>query len=196
MKRSIIYSLIAASVVSLTLWSCKSKTESAAPAGADSAKTAAAAPAMSAVERGKYLVTIVGCNDCHTPLKMGPNGPAPEMSRMPPAPKPQGPWMISSAATLTAWSGPWGVSYTKNLTPDSATGLGKWDEATFMLAIRSGKHMGNGRAIMPPMPWQDMKEMKDEDLKAIYAYLRTIPAIHNEVPEYEPPTGGPMAAKK
>src|SRR4051812_26973895 len=81
------------------------------------------------VERGKYLVTIGGCNDCHTPLKMGPHGPEPDGSRrlsghpeqmaMPPAPSlPKGPWMWTGAATNTAFAGPWGVSYARNLTPD------------------------------------------------------------------------------
>ncbi len=80
----------------------------------------------------------MGCGDCHTPWKMGANGPEPDMTRMlsghpesmvlPPAPAPSGPWMASLAATMTAWSGPWGVSYTANLTPDPETGLGKWTE--------------------------------------------------------------------
>jgi mono/diheme cytochrome c family protein len=163
-----------------------------------------AKPAMSAAERGKYLVTIASCNDCHTPLKMGPQGPEPDMSRMlsghpaemkmPPPPKMDMPWMVGGAATLTAWAGPWGISYTANLTPDSATGLGKWDETTFMLAIRNGKHIGTGRNILPPMPWEWIKQMTDEDLKAVYAYLRTIPAVHNQVPEAviaPPPPGAP-----
>jgi mono/diheme cytochrome c family protein len=168
---------------------CNKKTE--APGAS---KDSTAKPAMSSAERGKYIVTaIAGCNDCHTPLKMGPKGPEPDMSRMlsghpeqlkmPPAPKMDMPWMAGAAATLTAWAGPWGVSYTANLTPDSATGIGKWDETTFMLALRNGKHIGTGRPILPPMPWETFKNMTDDDLKAVYAYLRTIPAVHNQVPE-------------
>jgi mono/diheme cytochrome c family protein len=171
----------------------------------DSSKAATGTTAlMPSADRGKYLVTIVGCNDCHTPLKMGPKGPEPDMSRMlsghpegmkmPPPPKPVGPWIIASAGTLTAWAGPWGISYAANLTPDSATGLGKWDETTFLLAIRNGKHIGNGRDIQPPMPWQWFRTMTDEDLKSVFAYLRTIPAVKNKVPDYVPPTGAPMAA--
>jgi hypothetical protein len=85
------------------------------------------------IERGKYLVTIMICNDCYTPYKMGPKGPEPDMSRMlsghpeqmkmPPPPKPSGPWVASFAATNTAFAGPWGISYTSNLTPDKNTGL-------------------------------------------------------------------------
>lgn len=167
--------------------------------GADS--TASAAPAAeSPVERGKYLVLVGGCNDCHTPLKMGEKGPEPDMSKMLSGhpegmilkqPKLDMPWMAAGSATLTGWAGPWGISYAKNLTPDS-TGLGTWDEATFILAMRSGKHMGNGRPIMPPMPWQGIGKMKDDDLKAMFAYLKSIPPIKNTVPEYQPPAGGKM----
>ena len=159
------------------------------------------AVAQSPAEHGKYLVNAVaGCNDCHTPWKMGPQGPEPDMTRMlsghpaemtlPPAPKLTMPWMAGIAATFTAFSGPWGVSYAANLTPDS-TGLATWDETTFMLAIRNGKHIGNGRPILPPMPWQNFKNMTDDDLKAIFAYLRTIPPVKNKVPDpilLPPPT--------
>jgi len=156
------------------------------------------------VGRGKYLVTIAGCNDCHTPWKMGPAGPAPDMSRMlsghpesfqvPPAPAPQGPWLVSAAATNTAWSGPWGVSFTANLTPDAETGLGKWTLRNFVDTIRSGRHMGRGRQILPPMPIPMYKHMTDDDLEAVFAYLKSIPAVSNRVPEPLPPVT-PVAAK-
>jgi mono/diheme cytochrome c family protein len=156
------------------------------------------------VGRGKYLVTIAGCNDCHTPWKMGPTGPAPDMSRMlsghpesfqlPPAPAPQGPWLVSAAATNTAWSGPWGVSFTANLTPDAETGLGKWTLRNFVDTIRSGRHMGRGRQILPPMPIPMYKHMTDEDLEAVFAYLKSIPAVSNRVPE-PLPAASPVAAK-
>src|SRR5690349_3305862 len=89
------------------------------------------------VARGQYLVTISGCNDCHTPLKMGPKGPEPDMSRMlsghpasfvmPAPPKNGEAWMWSGSATNTAFAGPWGISYARNLTPDRVSGLGIWD---------------------------------------------------------------------
>lgn len=153
-----------------------------------------------AVARGKYLVTVTGCNDCHTPLKMGANGPEPDMSRMlsghprdmplPPAPTlPEGPWLVTVAATNTAWSGPWGVSYTANLTPDRETGLGKWTQRTFTETIRTGRHMGRGRAILPPMPTPMYKHLTDTDLQAIFSYLQSIPAVVNRVPEPLPPAG-------
>ncbi len=91
------------------------------------------------------------------------------------------------AKDFTSWVGPWGVSYTANLTPDEATGLGNWTPELFIKAIRSGKHMGIGRPILPPMPWVFIGKIKDEDLKDIFAYLHSIPAINNPVPDPIPP---------
>jgi mono/diheme cytochrome c family protein len=166
----------------------------------------AAPPALSpAAQRGKYLVSVLACNDCHTPKKFGPDGSMQlDMTKflsgyvaekLPPAPPASGPWMIHANAHLTAWAGPWGVSYTKNLTPDENTGIGSWSEETFMKAIRTGKHMGVSRPILPPMPWEVYKNLTDADLKAVYAYLRTIPAVHNPQPEPAPPAGAPAGKK-
>jgi mono/diheme cytochrome c family protein len=160
-------------------------------AAADAPKPKAAS--ADKVARGKYLVTVAGCNDCHTPWKMGARGPEPDMSRMlsghpqdanlPPPPKlPEGPWVVTAAATNTAWSGPWGVSYTANLTPDPETGLGKWTQRNFTDTIRTGRHMGRGRQILPPMPIPMYKNFTDADLEAIFSYLQTIPAVSNRVP--------------
>jgi mono/diheme cytochrome c family protein len=151
------------------------------------------------IARGKYLVTAIGCSDCHTPVKMGPKGPEPDMSRFlsghpseahfPPPPKlAPGPW-FAVVGSFTAWSGPWGISYSANLTPDQTTGLGIWTEDVFINTLRSGKHYGVARGILPPMPWQGFATLTDDDLKAIYAYLRTIPPVKNQVPEPVPPTG-------
>jgi mono/diheme cytochrome c family protein len=155
------------------------------------------ATATDKVARGKYLVTTSVCNDCHTPWKMGATGPEPDMSRMlsghpekmelPPPPPAAGPWIMSAAASNTAWAGPWGISYTANLTPDPETGLGKWTFQNFRDTIRTGRHMGRGRPILPPMPIPMYKNFTDEDLEAIYAYLRTIPPVRNRVPEPLPP---------
>jgi mono/diheme cytochrome c family protein len=161
-----------------------------------SATAALAAPGAAAdpkVERGKYLVTTSGCHDCHTPWKLGPKGPEPDFSRalsghpeklvMPPAPKlPEGPWLVVWSATNTAISGPWGVSFTANLTPDVETGIGGWDTKTFVETIRKGRHMGRGRNLLPPMPWPVYAQMTDADLEAIFAYLKTVPAVSNRVP--------------
>lgn len=160
---------------------------------------AACSPApQSPVDRGEYLVKTMGCADCHTPLRLGPNGPErdperhlaghPETLVMPAAPAlPDGPWQAVAAATLTAWSGPWGTSFTANLTPDRDTGLGTWSVATFKQALRTGRHMGRGRPILPPMPIEFFRNLNDADLEAIFAYLQSIPAIRNRVPEPIPP---------
>jgi mono/diheme cytochrome c family protein len=169
-----------------------------ASAGAALSADSEVAATTDKIARGKYLVTIAGCNDCHTPLKMGENGPEPDWSRMlsghpdsiavkSAARVPEEPWLVTTTATTTAWSGPWGVSFTANLTPDAETGLGRWTFRNFKDTIRTGRHMGRGRPILPPMPIPMYKHMTDEDLEAVFSYLRTIPAIKNRVPEPLPP---------
>lgn len=154
--------------------------------------------ASTPVKRGEYLVTIGSCHDCHTPLAMGPDGPAPDMKRAlsghpqnmevkAPA-NASGPWMGAFSSTLTAWSGPWGVSFSANLTPDGETGiLRDFTEQQFIQTLRNGRHQGQGRQILPPMPWQFIGQMTDDDLKAVFAYLRKIPAVKNKVPDPIPP---------
>jgi mono/diheme cytochrome c family protein len=158
--------------------------------------SAAAADAVdpATIARGEYLVNSSGCHLCHTPKKMGSNGPEPDMSRMlsghpaslqlPPPPQlPPGQWTGLSAASGTAWSGPWGVSHSANLTPDMETGLGRWTLRDFIDTIRTGRRMGRGRKVLPPMPVSAYRNLDDQDLAAIYAYLQSIPAIANAVPE-------------
>lgn len=150
------------------------------------------------VSRGQYLMNATGCMDCHTPHKPTANGVEPDLSRMlsghpetlkmPPAPKlPDGPWVWIGAGTNTAFAGPWGVSYASNLTPaDKETGIGNWTEQQFIDTIRTGKHFGVGRAILPPMPWPAFKNFSDDDLRSLFAYLRSLPPIKNRVPPSEP----------
>jgi len=155
----------------------------------------------SPVERGEYLVTAMACNDCHTPWKLGMKGPEPDMTRMlsghpegvqvGPAPSLAPPWGLAGSLTNTAWAGPWGVSFSANLTSDPETGVGAWDEATFIAAMRSGQHLGGGRPILPPMPWPFTGKLTDEDLKAVFAYLKSTPPIRNKVPEPLPPSAPP-----
>lgn len=180
-----------------------------AAAEAAEAAAARAAPASRLTPeqaRGRYLMSTSACMDCHTPWKMGEQGPEPDVSRlysghpeqlqMPPAPQlPEGPWVMTAAATNTAWAGPWGVSFTANLTPDPETGLGRWTEQDFIRTIRSGRHMGRGRAVLPPMPIAVYNHFSDRDLKAIYAYLRSIPPIRNKVPEPLPPAAAAATAR-
>jgi len=154
------------------------------------------------VERGKYLVTVMGCNDCHTPHNMGPNGPEPDMSRMlsghpesaqlSPPPQFSDDWMLIGSTDFTAFYGPWGTSYAANLTPDENTGIGIWDEQMFIDTLRNGRHMAQGRPILPPMPWNWYSNLTDDDLKAVYAYLRSIPTVSNRVPDPLPPPDAPQ----
>jgi hypothetical protein len=152
-------------------------------------------PSADVVARGKLLVTIGGCHDCHTPKNFGPAGMEPDMTRqlsghpatskLPAVDKQAlkpGYWYLAGPE-LTAWVGPWGISFAMNLTPDEQTGLGLWTEEIFISALRNGKHMGAGRPILPPMPWQYVRELPDSDLKAVWAYLRSIPPIKNVVPQ-------------
>lgn len=156
--------------------------------------TGVTAQEVDPVSRGEYLVNTTGCHDCHTPWIMGANGPEPDMTRAlsghpaemnvgAPAVVSEG-WAMAANPTNTAWSGPWGVSFTANLTPDPETGvLRDMSEAQFIETIRNGRHMGQGRPILPPMPWPAYRNMTDADLAAIYAYLRQVQPIRNAVPE-------------
>jgi mono/diheme cytochrome c family protein len=153
------------------------------------------------IERGAHLVRTMGCNDCHTPWVMGPRGPEMDMSRaltghpadvvMPPPPTlPAGPWIGTMSATNTAWAGPWGVSFTANLRPDPDTGLGNWTEDMFIATMRTGRHEGKGRPILPPMPYWMIGELNDADIKALFAYLQSLPPVKNRVPQpIDPPEG-------
>jgi len=149
----------------------------------------------SRIERGRYLVTLGGCNDCHTPKKMTPNGPVPDETRLlaghpydeilptvPPDVIGPSKWGALVNNNLTAWVGPWGTSYTSNLTPDKETGFGNMNEGLFIKILRTGKFMGGERDILPPMPWYDYAKLSDEDLKAIFAYLKSLKPVKNKVP--------------
>ena len=154
------------------------------------------------IERGAYLVRSMGCNDCHTPWKMGPRGPEPDMTRaltghpagvvMPAPPRlPAGPWTWLGAETNTAFAGPWGVSFAANLTPDPETGLGRWTEETFIATLRTGRREGKGRQLLPPMPWPMIRNLTDEDLGSVFAYLQSLAPVRNRVAApQDPPEAG------
>ena len=165
-------------------------------------KKEGSAKERSMVERGKYLVTVGGCNDCHSPKLFGPQGPMidstrllsgfPSKTNLPEIPKgvvAPDKWGALASNDFTAWAGPWGVSFTRNLTPDTSTGLGSWTESMFIKALRTGKDMGEGRDILPPMPWINFGQMTDADLKAVFAYLRSLKPLENPVPDPISPTG-------
>ena len=149
---------------------------------------------------GEHLVTIGACHDCHTPKKMTPRGPdldsslllsghpaqlsSPDIDRK----EMESKGLVLTTGGLTSWVGPWGISYTANLTSD-ATGIGNWTEGQFMYAIRNGKLKGapQGRDLLPPMPWPMYKHMTDDELKAVFAYLKSTKPIKNIVPPPQPP---------
>jgi predicted CxxxxCH...CXXCH cytochrome family protein len=171
------------------------------------AQTASAANGgfESQVAWGNHIVTIAGCNDCHTPKKMGPAGPEDNMDLELSGSPSQMPGMILNrkemeskglaATNMLEWIGPWGISYTANITSDSTTGIGNWTEDQFLLCIRKGKYGGapEGRNLLPPMPWPNFAKMTDDELKAVYAYLESTKPIHNIVPQ---PQSAVLAMKK
>jgi hypothetical protein len=202
MRRHLTIAACAITISVATLVACNQTTtaeNSGSGSGSSSAKTQYGSSFESQAKWGEHLVTIAGCNDCHTPKKMGAQGPEPDMSLMlsghpsqmpiPPVDRKTAEQKgIASTQDLTAWVGPWGVSYAANITPDSS-GIGNWTEAQFIKCLREGKFMGldNTRQLLPPMPWQDFSLMSDDELKAIFAYLKTVPPVKNVVPQAQPP---------
>ena len=160
-----------------------------AQSGAPAAKPAASADAAK-IARGKYLMTIGACNDCHSPKLDPQQHPDPKRPFSGRPQTTQAPSQTSSeihaSLDLTAWAGPWGVSYGANLTPDPETGLKKrYTEATFIKTLRTGKKP-EGEDLQPPMPWELYKVFSDDDIKAIWAYLQSIPPIRNNVKAASP----------
>lgn len=156
------------------------------------------------LEKGKLLVTVGGCDDCHTPKKFGPHGPELDMSRRFSGHQAGTPLAAIDTSLLRSWAylshdmttavGPWGITFSANITPDNETGIGTWQPEMFVSAIRTGKHLGvaEGRPILPPMPTQNLAQLSDEDLKAMFMYLKSMPAVNNKVPDPLPPTQIPV----
>jgi hypothetical protein len=151
--------------------------------------------AQASVDRGRYLVSVMACDDCHSPKAFLNGVPVPDMKRRlsgHPADSPVpgiprgalGPesWAFLGNAHMTAWAGPWGISFAANLTPHKE-GLGLWSEQQFVDSLKTGTHLGVGRPVLPPMPWPAYRNLSDEDLKAIFAFLKTLPPVPNVVPQ-------------
>ncbi len=154
----------------------------------------------SQVAWGEHLVIIGGCHDCHTPKKMTARGPVLDTARFLSGHPSDMPRIeidrkdveskgLAVAMDLTEWVGPWGVSFTANLTPDP-TGIASWDEAQFIYCLRNGitKGIPGSRQILPPMPFEMIGQMTDSELKAVFAYLKSIKPVSNLVPMPLPPT--------
>jgi mono/diheme cytochrome c family protein len=176
------------------------------PPAADTPEAGTAVTPEDQIRRGEMLIIGGACHDCHTPKNMTAAGPEADMSRslsghpeaeviaMPAPQDPKSPWTTHVNDHLTAWSGAWGVSFAANLTPDENTGIGIWTEDMFLSAMKEGKHMGTSRPILPPMPWIYYGLLPEEDLRAMFAYLRSIPAIQNRVPVPLDTEGKPIEA--
>ena len=175
----------------------------AACAGPRARETAATPGEPSLVQRGEYLVHLGGCNDCHTPWRFDPGGGCTGAGHEPDAIRSSGKQPIPTASytapdmavigpTFTSFALPFGIIYAPNLTPDAATGLGTWTPEKFIGAMRTGYHLGQraGRPILPPMPWFDVAGLTDDDLRAVFAYLESIPPVRNELRFQGPARGG------
>lgn len=149
-------------------------------------------------KRGQQLVSMGGCADCHTPKRFDPKlgMPVPDDTRFlsghpegapDPESQPGQTDMAVIGPTFTSFKTGFGVVYSRNLTPDRETGLGAWTPEQFIQTMRTGHRQGTGRVLLPPMPWQNLASASDDDLRAIFAYLHTLPAVHNQVPDPKVP---------
>jgi len=191
MRKAILSFAAIAALASVVLIACADST-------ASEKKKGIAMTQQEMVDRGSYLINAMGCDDCHSPKKMTATGVEiipelrlsgfnPEMASLKPATDAikQG-WMLFGTDLTTA-VGQWGQSYAANLTSD-ATGIGNWKEEQFIKAIREGKYKGldNTRPLLPPMPWFVYKNLSDDDLKSIFAFLKTTKPVKNAVPGPKP----------
>jgi cytochrome c553 len=164
---------------------------------ADKEQTTAPLADSVLINRGSYLVAVAGCNDCHSTKKMTPAGPVPDTSKLlagyvqsetlPAINSALSKNWILFNMNATAFVGPWGISFAANLTPHE-TGIGNWSFGQFEMAMRKGKYKGleNSRGLLPPMPWMNYKDLEDQDMRAMFAYLKSLPPVNNVVP---PPVG-------
>lgn len=194
-KKNLLNLVLMALLIVFNITSCSNSSQKSA----ESTSVIKAVSPEEMVKRGEYLVTIMGCNDCHSPKKLGPNGPEiiPELllSGYPsdrPIVKFKDPLLKEGFGMfypdLTAAAGPWGVSFAANLTPDQS-GIGTWTEEQFKRALTQGKFKGidGARTLLPPMPWFNFTHLKDEDVSAIFAYLKSLKPVVNVVPQPIPP---------
>jgi mono/diheme cytochrome c family protein len=194
--------VLALSLMSSLLFQCS---ERKAEEGTPSMNETTSAKEMydgfeSQIKWGEHLVLVGACHDCHTPKKMTARGPVLDSALWLSGHPANNPRIdinrkeieskgLAVTGDLTEWVGAWGISFTANLTPDD-TGIGNWTEEQFMRALREGKFKGlpAGRPLLPPMPWEMYKNLTDDEIKAIFAYLKSIKPVSNLVPAPVPPT--------
>ncbi|AEV97781.1 diheme cytochrome c-553 [Niastella koreensis] len=195
MSRKTLFTIIIGSVVAIAIVRCGD-----APAAQNPVETkdSARAGKLNLVERGKYLVTTLGCNDCHSTKKLGPQGPVIDSANLLAGCLESNPLptfetdavkkgLVVMLPTMTAFMGPWGTTFAANLTPDS-TGIGSWSLDQFKKALREGKYKGleGSRPLLPPMPWQNYINMTDDDVEAVFTYLKSVKPVKNVVPGFRP----------
>ena len=189
------------SIMGIFFFACQPDQKSVADTGGQAADAKPAMTKADSIKRGEYLITSMGCNDCHTPKMMTDHGPDLDRSRMlsghpasealPKMPDKSfvapGQWILMSSG-ITSFTGPWGTSFAANLTPDES-GIGNWTYDNFKTAIRKGKFKGqeNGRPLLPPMPWPNLTNLTEEDYANMWIYLRSLPPVKNVVPTALPP---------
>ncbi|MBC6492131.1 c-type cytochrome [Flavihumibacter stibioxidans] len=187
MKKIIAGITAIAAIAAFTIAGCKNSTAKVTDIKVDTSQA-------TLIKRGEYLVTTMVCEDCHSPKRMGPNGPEiiPELrfsGHPAEAPLPafdsnevKNGWVLFSP-DLTAAIGPWGASYAGNLTSDGS-GIGNWTFQQFKTALTKGKLKGleTNRNILPPMPWQNFAKLPEEDMKAIFTFLKSTRPVSNIVP--------------
>jgi len=196
MRQKTIYSAFTCILAALVFARCQNNTPVRV---ADATTSSNYGGYESAEQWGQHIVTVSGCHDCHSPKKMTAMGPEIDSTRLLSGHPSEMPDFelnrkeaeakgLVTTQDLTAWAGPWGVSYTANLTSDS-TGIGTWTEGQFMYAIRNGKYKGleNSRSLLPPMPWDMYRNFSVDELKSIFAYLKSTKPIRNIVPAPKPP---------
>lgn len=186
MRTKVSVIIVAVLAITVAVISCNSKKENNA--------TAQTISNDSLVIRGSYLVNAMGCDDCHSPKRMGERGPEiiPEQRFGGyPANRPLA--AIDTNVLKNGWAmigpdltnavGPWGVSFAANISSDD-TGIGTWSESQFMKAIREGKYKGldGSRELLPPMPWFMYRNLNDTDIRSIFAFLKSTKPVNNIVP--------------
>ena len=143
-------------------------------------------------QRGAYLMASLGCADCHTPHDQKGQPISEMMLAGHPEKAPLAEWdpsllsrniLMTMSPTFTSFAGPWGVSVASNLTPDKETGTGNLTAETLIFSWRSGRHWRVARDILPPMPAPAFANLSDDDIRALHAFLMSLPPIKNRAPE-------------